>query len=216
MTGPHRRSFEDLRRDAEHQSDKVLYRYLQAHIFGPFEGDCFAYLNELKFQLQDHGFGRAKVCDDRGNQPPEDASEQERQEFWWSESEEFLINADVAIFVFLDHIFERPSLPERARRLAHEPSDNPAEVNSSAISELLYWLQKEDPEHDRVLVLFEEGIYEKLGSLIPGLVSVRDVRYEVIPNENIQKASKLARKRCMNWAMNEMRDTLQKRHIESL
>jgi hypothetical protein len=94
------RDFDDLVRDAEISSDKALYPHLRVHIFGPFEGDCFAYLNELKFQLEEYGFENAKVCDDRGNSPPDDATDQERREFWWSESEGFLINADVAVFVF--------------------------------------------------------------------------------------------------------------------
>jgi hypothetical protein len=89
-------------------------------------------------------------------------------------------------------------------------------VNSSVISELVYWLIHEDPNHERTLVLFEESVYEQLGSLIPGLVGVRDVHFEKIPDKNLECAATIAQQRCMNWTMNELRDTLKKRYLDQM
>jgi len=213
MTDSNRRNFDDHVQDAEQQSDKALYSHLKVHIFGPFEGDCFAYLHDLKFRLHEFGFTNAKVCDDRGNQPPDHYTEQQTKEFWWKESEQFLQDADVAIFVFLDHIFARPSLSQRARGKSHSPSSNPKEVNSSVAFELMYWLLHEDPQHNKAYIFFEDGIYDDMGSLIPGLSRLRDLRWEKLPDQDIDEAVELARQRCMNWTMNELHGTLQKRHL---
>lgn len=209
------RNFEDHVRDLKEHSDKALYPYLQVHIFGPFEGDCFAYLNEVKFRLQEAGFEDAKVCDDRGNEPPEDADDQERMEFWWEESREFLENADVAVFLFLDHIFERSELPNRARDLARDPREDPSEVNSSVVAELSYWLGEIEDSKDRALVLFEDGAYDRLGSLVAGMVGTRDVRWDTIADDKIEEALEITEPTCSNWAMDEMRETLQRRFLRS-
>ncbi|WP_430639202.1 hypothetical protein [Haloferax volcanii] len=210
-----RRNFEDLVRDAEHQSDKALYPYLKLHIFGPYHGDCYAYLTELKSELQSRGFFEASICDDRGNEPPSDATRDERSEFFWKESEDFLIEADVGVFVFLDHVFQRENLSDRSRKQAHDiKGTNPTEINSSVVGELFHWLGRIDENHERTLLLFEEGIYEELGSVVTGRVQATGVDYEKIPNEDIESAVSEVRQRSTNWVMNELRDDLVKRYEE--
>jgi len=208
---PEDREIDDLLRDAERQSDKALYPLLEAHIFGPYYGDCYAYLTELKLQLREKGFESVKLCADRGGAPPGDATPEEENAFWWEESERFLNNADVAIFIFLDHVFTRENLPERAREEASGfDSDYAPEINSSVLLELMYWL-RESGDPDRTLIIFEEGVYDKLGSLASGVAEAEDVDYGVIENESVGEAIDEARQRCMNWAMNELRPELQSR-----
>lgn len=50
------REFDDLVDDAYHRSPVALFRYLDIAILGPYEGDCFAFLTDLKIRLQDYGF----------------------------------------------------------------------------------------------------------------------------------------------------------------
>ena len=209
------RNFEGLVRDAHQQSEKALYPYLKLHIFGPYQDDCYAYLTELKIQMQERGFSEAAVCDDRGNQPPSDATEEEEWEFWYEESEEFLEEADVSVFVFLDYIFERESLPSRAREQAYDSSsDDPKEINSSVVGELIYWLTHEDLDNEKTLLLFEEGIYEEMGSVVTGATQATGVDFEVIPTEDIESAIDEVRQRSTNWVMNEMRDELIDRYYQ--
>lgn len=208
---PEDREIEDLVRDAEHQSDKALYPHLKAHIFGPYYGDCYAYLTELKLQLRERKFESVKLCADREGTPPDDATPEEEDAFWWKESEIFLNNADVAIFIFLDHVFTRENLPERAKKESSDVDpDYVPEINSSVLLELMYWL-RESGDPDRTLIIFEEGIYDKLGSLVSGVAEAEDVDYDVIENESVEEAIDEARQRCMNWAMNELRPELQNR-----
>ena len=217
MSDDRKRTFDAIRRDAEQQSDKALYPYLKVHIFGPFQDHCYAYLTEVKYQLQEFGFENTRVCDDRGNEPPADATQEERWQFWWEESEEFIQNADVGTFLFLDHIFERNSLSDRSLDEARDPSSegHPKEINSSVVGELFYWLTNEDQENGRTLIIFEEGIYDEIGSLIPGLVNLEDVYYEVIENADVESAVEEARQRCMNWVMDDVREELQARYFEA-
>lgn len=203
--------FDDLVWDAEHQSDKALYKHLHLHIFGPYQGDSFAYLTEMKLQLREFGFENARICDDRNDSPPANATDEELWEFWWKQSEDFLQNADVGIFVFLDYLLDRPNLPERAREQARESKEEPVEMNSSVIGELFYWVREEDFHNERTLLLFEEEIYEEFGSVITGLVHAEGLDFEVINNEDIKAATMEARQRSMNWAMGELRETLRAR-----
>lgn len=207
------RNFEALVRDANEQSEKALYPYLKLHIFGPYEADCYAYLTELKRRLQEKGFAKTAICDDRDNKPPDDATTEEIKQFCYKESEEFLKEADVAVFIFLEHIFERESLPDQARRQAHDAGDeNPKEINSSVSGEFLYWLADDEKDNNKILAVFEEGIYEEMGSVITGGKNATGVDFEKIPNESIESAADEVRQRAMNWVMNEMRDKLVDRH----
>lgn len=239
------RSIDALTEEADTHSDKGLYPFLNVHIYGPYEDDCFAYLSDLKFKLQRAGFENTKICDDRGNEPPEHFNEQEEREFWWSESEEFLNEGDVSIFVFLDYVLERGQLSERAKQMVQDESEGGPTgrtltafsllenlwhmivtklligthvqivkgLNSSVIAELFYWLENIDEDNNRTLVLFENGIYSDIGSLITGYTGVNDVDYAIIDNENNEEAYEYARAKCTNWAMNEMRETLKHRRF---
>jgi hypothetical protein len=204
------RNIERLKRDSEEHSDKSLYPYLKPHIFGPYHGDCYAYLTELKYQLQENGFEGAKLCADKEDEPPHGATEEEENVFWWEKSREFLDDADVAIFVFLDHIFTREGLPDRAREKAKDVEDS-VEINSSVIVELVYWLQ-EDVNRNRTIILFENGIYEEMGSLIPGLIEEKGLHYPE-PIESVDEAVIESREICSNLAMGELRTELRKRRL---
>lgn len=206
------RDFEDLVNDLEDYSDKVLYPYLKIHIFGPYEGDCFGFLTEIKYRLQEYGFEQTKICVDRDSDPASTASDEELNEYISDESVQFLQEADVAIFFFLDHIFERPELPQRALNECEPPSDDIKDPNSSVSGELLCWTTDYDSEKEQAFVIFEGDMYNSIGSVIAGRPESTDLDYTRIDSEDIDTATAQVRQRAMNWAMNEYRDILKKRH----
>jgi hypothetical protein len=211
------RNFSDLVRDAREQSEKALYPHLKLHIFGPYHYDCYAYLTELKLRMQEKGFNETAICDDRNSNPPRGVSQEEEWKFWFEESKKFLQQADVAVFVFLDHIFERESLPERSRRQAYDvDEDDPKEINSSVSGELIYWLTNQDMDNERTLVLFEEGIYEEIGPVITGATQATGVDFAKIPNGDVHSAIDETRQRSTNWVMGELRNELLDRYYDDV
>lgn len=196
-------------------SDKALYPYLRVHIFGPYVGDSHAYLAELKYRLQNHGFESAKLCTDRDEDSPDQFGKQEKREFWWQVSQDFLEHADVAIFLFLDDIPQRSELPDRAfgERGQSKREELPQDINISVDSELDYWLDEIDRERERTLVLFEKSCYDEMGGLTSAKVSTEGVDWAVIPSEEIEEALLESVSRCQNWSMNQCKPRLRDRYF---
>lgn len=200
----------------EAQSDRALYPYLQLHILGPYSGDCHAFLTELKLWLQDRRFERARLCSDRNDTPPDSLTETEEREFWTQMSYEFLENADVAVFVFLEDELSRESyLPKRAfEKDPHSNGSVPQDINASVVEELSYWRRDIGASSDHTLVLFEEGCHEEIGSLVEGSVSLADIQYEVFDSHDIEQTQRLIHGVAQNWVMDTCKRRLQDRYIE--
>ncbi|WP_336358646.1 hypothetical protein [Haloarcula sp. CGMCC 1.6347] len=210
------RNIEDLARDAERQSEKALYKHLKLHIFGPYQNDCYAYLTQLKWELQEKGFVKTALCTDRDGSPPPHLSDDEEAGFWREESLRFIDDSDVGVFIFLNHIFERENLQTKAREEAKDVGEdmNPREINISVAGELENWIQTKPNPQNRTLILFENGIYSDIGSVISGIPNTTDLDFETVPDEDIDSAIDEVRQRATNWVMNEMRDTLIHREHE--
>ena len=73
------RNLRDIISDAKQQSVKPLFPYLKVHIFGPYEGDCFAYLTQLKIELRKYGFKNTYLATDRGTDIPDELSDEEKE-----------------------------------------------------------------------------------------------------------------------------------------
>ncbi|WP_276280186.1 hypothetical protein [Halorussus caseinilyticus] len=172
-------------------------------------------MTELKLRLQSHGFESAKLCTDRNDECPDGYDEQERREFWWQVSRDFLEHADVAVFLFLDDVPRRSELPELAfgERGQSDRDRLPQDINISVDSELDYWLDEIDRERERTLVLFEESCYEEMGGLTSAKVSTEGVDWGVVPSEDVEEATLESVGRCQNWAMNQCKPRLQDRYF---
>ncbi|WP_265112266.1 hypothetical protein [Halosolutus halophilus] len=197
------------------RSDKALYQYLQLHIFGPYTGDCEAFLNEVKIRLQKHRFKRAKICSDREDEPPNGISREEKAEFWRDVSYDFADHADTAVFIFLEGQLDRADeLPDRAFK--DEPfghGETPSDLNSSPIQELNYWLREIDAERERTLVLFEGDKADDIGPVFRGEVSKEGVDVDEIDANNPEQAFKRIHGVARNWAMDTCKQRLQDRYI---
>ncbi|WP_424005597.1 hypothetical protein ACOZ4I_20280 (plasmid) [Haloarcula salina] len=230
MTSRFPNGFDGARERIEDQSDRALYEYLQVHICGPYVTDCHPYLSEIKYQLQDEGFKRAKLCTDRPETTPThldkdsltDQEKQELREFWTEVSYQFLQNADVAIFFFLDPTHKRSSLPDRAFREKDSPSDHThgqhkltQDPNGSVFAELKYWLDQVDADVRRTMVLFEKSNYDETGSLVTGSVGLEGVHWDTIESNAVDDGFDAVRSRCINWAMNDCKLRLQDRYYEN-
>jgi len=200
----------------EKQSDRALYPYLQLHILGPYSGDCHAFLTELKLWLQGRRFKRARLCSDRDDTPPDGLTEVEEREFWTRMSYEFLENADVAVFIFLEDELSRESyLPERAfEKEPHGRGSIPQDINASIVEELSYWRRDIGASPDHTLVLFEHECYDEIGSLVEGSVSLANIQYEVFDSHDIERTQRLVHGVAQNWAMDTCKRRLQDRYIE--
>lgn len=200
----------------EEQSDRALYPYLQLHILGPYSGDCHAFLTELKLWLEERRFERARLCSDRNDSPPDGLTETEEREFWTKMSYEFLENADVAVFVFLDDDLSRESyLPDRAfEKEPHDGESIPQDINSSVVEELGYWRRDIGAAPAHTLVLFEEGCYDDIGSVVEGSVSLADIQSEVFDSHDIDQAKGLIHGVAQNWVMDYCKRRLQDRYVE--
>ncbi|WP_418282659.1 hypothetical protein [Halorubrum sp. DTA98] len=208
---------------ANSQSDKALYRYLRLHIFGPYSGDCEAFLNEVKLKLQDNEFEQAKICSDRDDSPPDGASPREKAEFWHEVSYDFADHADVAVFFILENELDRANvLPDRAFK--DEPyGDGPPreEINSSVIQEMNYWLREIDIERERTLVLFEGEMANKIGPVFRGEVTTEEIdvqnQVELDLNDfdlnDTERAVEYVHGLARNWAMNTCKLRLQDRYL---
>ena len=213
MKGKRSLEINDLAETAEKHSDKALYPYLSVHILAPFEGDCIAFAAELRNRLKEEGFESAAIASDMQGSPPDYASPEEKKEYWYEKSETFLQQADVAIFLFLDYIFERPYLPEDAREESHDPRSDPKEINSSVSVELDAWLREYGADGDRSLALFEGEMANSMGSLIQGGAEATGTAYDDFEANDIDGAFQAAKTKCRNWAMGELHDALQDRYI---
>lgn len=203
----------------EDQSEKALYPYLRLHILGPFSGDCHAFLNEVKLRLQEEGYESAAICSDREDEPPENADPQEEAEFWHSVSIDFLENADVAVFFFLnDELDRQENLPERAfekEPFSETDDEVPQDLNSSVIEELNYWLDSIDEKRERTLVIFEDEASDDIGSLITGKVSKEDVDVEdELATNDSEAAINVIEGVARNWVMSTCTDRLRSRYYE--
>lgn len=218
--------------DVHSTSDKALYEYLRVHICGPYVNDCHPYLSEIKYRLHDEGFDQAKLCTDRPETTPDhldkdeltDEELQELREFWTSVSKEFLKNADVAVFFFLDPTPVRDELPERAFDDKNDPSVDHTQgqhqlsqdPNISVMVELNYWLSELGLDPSRSLVLFEQSNYEETGGLASGDIEQRGIHWDTINTDDVDDAFDVVRPKCVNWAMNECKPRLQDRYYQDL
>ncbi|MFB6186595.1 MAG: hypothetical protein ABEI86_06990, partial [Halobacteriaceae archaeon] len=72
-----------------------------------------------------------------------------------------------------------------AREQAYDSGEDDSKaINSSVVGELMYWLENEDMDNEKILILFEKGIFQELGSVVTGKTEVTGIDYEVIPNED--------------------------------
>lgn len=208
MAGP-RRGVDDLVDDYHIQTNRALFPYLGIAILGPYTGDCFAYLTELKLQLHDYDFEGAKLATDRGNSPPDEATDEERYAFWRNEATSLMDEADVGIFVFLEHEFDRSYLSEEALAEAKPPSENPKEVNMSVGSELEYWIHNH--ERRNALMMVEKGISSDIGGQVRGLYADEKIHLREPETHDIDSAVKFARAQCQNWVLGEFQKELEDR-----
>lgn len=201
----------------EDQSDRALYPYLNLHILGPYSGDCHAFLTELKLFLHDRRFTGARLCSDRNDAPPNDLTKAERREFWTRMSYEFLENADVAVFVFLEDDLSRESyLPDRAfEKEPHGGGSIPQDINASVVEELGYWRREIGASADLTYVLFEEGCHEEIGGLVEGSVSLADIQYEVFDSHDLEQAQRLVHGVAQNWVMDTCKRRLQDQYLQN-
>lgn len=208
MAGP-RRGVDDLVDDYHVQTNRALFPYLEIAILGPYTGDCFAYLTELKYQLHDHGFESAKMATDRGNSPPAEATERERMAFWREEAISLMEGADVGIFNFLDHEFDRPYLSDEALEEAKSPPDEAKEVNMSVGNELEYWIHNH--ERSNALMMVEKGISSDIGGQVRGLYDDEQIHLREPETHDIDSAVEFARAQCQNWVVGEFQKELDDR-----
>lgn len=230
--------FDAERQRVDEASDRALYKYLRAHIFGPYVNDCHAFLSEIKYRLQEStiehkaNFERAKLCTDRndtlpnGLDVPSPSRKQQHmiREFWTKVSYDFLRNADVGIFLFLDPTINRSNLPQRAFSDTNDPSVNhlhgqnprdlPQDANGSVVDELGYWLREMNMPPARTMVLFEESNFEETGSLVSGRVGIEECNMKVFDDNDIDAVFESIQHRCVNWAMNECKPRLQDQYYE--
>lgn len=210
---PRRRGLDEIVEDTYQQSVEVLYPHLKIAILGPYEGDCFAFLTQLKICLQEYGFENTMLSTDRGNEPPESATPSEKNHFYREEANELMDNVDVGLFLFLNHRFERDYLSDEAREEARDPSENPREINMSVGNEIEYWIS--NYPNGRAMMLVEEGIYTDLGSRVSGLEEAEGLHWEKFGDHDISRAVEEARNRCRNWVHGELRLELRQRYDNS-
>ena len=203
------RNLRDIISDAKQQSVKPLFPYLKVHIFGPYEGDCFAYLTQLKIELRKYGFKNTYLATDRGTDIPDELSDEEKVAIYRQEANSFLNEADVGIFLNLDHTFDRPSLSDQALAQSHDPDDNPREVNNSVSSEIEYWVNNRVEQH--AFVLAEESIYPDLGSRVTGLKKLNSVHFDTVEDQNISECVTKCKKRCFDWVLGDFQSELWQR-----
>jgi hypothetical protein len=205
-------------------SDQALYPYLRLHIFGPYAGDCEAFLNEVKLKLQENSFENAKICSDRNDEPPDDLTRREKAQFWHEVSYDFADHADVAVFFILENELDREAeLPDRAfKQEPYGDGEVPQDLNSSPIQELNYWLNEIDPQGNRTLVLFEGEMADEIGPVFRGEVVEQgiDIESQADPDVNdfdlndTNCAFKLVHSVARNWAMGTCKRRLQDQYID--
>jgi hypothetical protein len=215
----------------ESQSDRALYEYLHIHLCGPYINDCHAYLSTVKQHLRDEGFTNTKLCTDWVEDPPEhldkpseersQTEEQKLREFWTDVSKEFLDNADVAVFFFLDPTPARSELSsdtvddvDHSVHHRHDEYELSQDPNGSVLVELRHWLDTVGVDPDRTFVIFEETNYEETGSLVSGEVGNRDVHWEKVPTDNVEVSCELTVSRCQNWAMGPCKRRVRDRYYD--
>jgi hypothetical protein len=139
--------------------------------------------------------------------------------FWHSVSIDFLDNADVAVFFFLnDQLDRQDNIPERAfekEPFSETDDEVPQDLNSSVVEELNYWLGSIDEERERTLVIFEDEASDDIGSLITGKVSKEDIDVEDELSTNDPKAAiNVIEGVARNWVMSTCTNRLRSRYYE--
>ncbi|WP_436348820.1 hypothetical protein [Natronorubrum sp. FCH18a] len=192
-------------------SDQALYPYLNVGILGAYEGDCHAYLNELRLSLRDLGFEQVKLASDRDSNVPNSISE---SQYWYEDSVKFLEECDVVIFVFFTNEVRRPYLPERA--FQRDPTDrtNASQgINNSIVVELDEWIDLVPDPEESTFVIYEEPCHQDASSLIEGKINYTGIDDRVIDPHIVDQSINAAKSKCANWAMGRFRNRLQDRYI---
>lgn len=175
-------------RTADEETDLKFKKELKVHIFGPYTGLCSGVLIEMARQLRKEGFESAKVCSELTD--PDRPPGTDNDEWNLIRSEDCLDKADVGIFVFF----------ETSDTVTILPNDIPAELNSSVIEEIMYWIHARDKGRDETIVIFEGGARDDdLGSLISGKAKAEDIISRDIDTRDYVAMFEIMRGRCWDW-----------------
>lgn len=196
-----------LRRD---RKGKIIRRALRARVFGPYEGDCSYILSAAADRVQLEDDYTVELCLDVPEVDPLASfdSDQNKPRYNLEASLECLQQADYAVFVFMrakERRFRKYG-PREAGSFSvgnyFEETEIPQDLNSSVVLEFSKWLNS-DPRCDKCMVIYENNMKTRLGSLIHGLADREGVFCTEINTEfrgeTIRKISRAIASQCKFW-----------------
>lgn len=158
----------------------------RVHIFGPYRGDCEEILKTVTKYLREEGYDGAAICSELPNHGPR-GSMSWGEKNWW-ESVNFMHQADVAVFIFLE--------PHDSRLEPNKPAQG---LNSSVIAELVFWSHFFASEKLGTLVLFEGDLEDSMGSLITGVTEAKGLESQCVDSKDIQSMKETILTNCIQW-----------------
>lgn len=155
-------------------------------IFGPYAGICEGVMGEIAQQLRRDGYS-ARVCKNHPDPSfPSDCSDDEKN---WLRSKKCLEDADAAIFIFFETV--------QGRFPNWDPK--PAELNSSVIREMSYWIDALNRPSEQMLAIFEGELRDQYGSLIPGSIEDYDCREEEFERNDFEELYQYISSTAWKW-----------------